>query len=173
MDRLQSPCPTYLSLIGSRIAVKLVQRSSEMFPISEKSDLHVLRLFKKNYRSAKSKDVESESVGIGCLAGIGISQSRYSTLDRELLAIYEAVKRFRHLVETMPTIAFTDHQPLVSLFRTSSENLSPQQTRHLSFISEFVDDVRYIRGDANIVADTLLRNVAPVTLEAVMSASFT
>jgi len=38
------------------------------------------------------------------------TQVKYSTYDRELLAIYSAIKYFRHLIEARVFTVFTDHQ---------------------------------------------------------------
>jgi hypothetical protein len=51
------------------------------------------------------------------LSGAG---TRYSTLDRELLAAFSAVRHFRFLLEGRQFRLLTDHKPLViSLFRTT------------------------------------------------------
>ena len=44
-------------------------------------------------------------------------ETRYSTFDRELLAVYLAVKHFKHFVEGRKFFILTDHKPLIySLF---------------------------------------------------------
>jgi hypothetical protein len=40
------------------------------------------------------------------------AQQKYSAYDRELLAIYEAVKHFRHMLEARHFTIFTDHKPI-------------------------------------------------------------
>jgi cleavage and polyadenylation specificity factor subunit 1 len=40
------------------------------------------------------------------------SQQMYSSYNLELLAIYEAVKHFRHMLEARPFTTFTDHKPI-------------------------------------------------------------
>jgi hypothetical protein len=40
------------------------------------------------------------------------SQQKYSAYDRELLAIYQAVKHFRHMLEVRHFIIFTGHKPI-------------------------------------------------------------
>ena len=94
-------------------------------------------------------------------------QSRYSALDRELLAVYESTKHFRHMIESVRTIVYTDHLPLTTFYRKPSDTMSPRQQRHLAFISEFIDEIRYIKGQTNVVADTLSRNVASISIDAV------
>lgn len=96
------------------------------------------------------------------------SQIKYSTYDRELLAIYEAIKYFRHMLEARHFIVYTDHKPISFAFHERKNNCTPRQYRHLDFISQFTTDIRHISGKDNVVADTLSRIEelgAPVNLE--------
>ncbi|XP_060665714.1 uncharacterized protein LOC132798002 [Drosophila nasuta] len=68
------------------------------------------------------------------------TERNYSTYDRELLAIYEAIKHFKHVLEA--------RRP---------EKASPRQLRHLSFISQFSTSICHLSGDENVVADALSR----------------
>lgn len=61
-------------------------------------------------------------------------QQHYSTFDRELLAIYSAVKHFRYFLEGHVFSIYTDHKPLTYAFGSTSDK-SPRQEQHLSFIS--------------------------------------
>lgn len=85
------------------------------------------------------------------------AQAKYSPYDRELLAVYEAIKYFRHMVEARSFAIFTDHKPLTFAFLRCKEQCSPRQFRHLDFISQFTTDLRYIPGKKNVVADALSR----------------
>lgn len=85
------------------------------------------------------------------------AQTRYSTFGRELLAVYLAVKHFRHLLEGRQFTVFTDHKPLTFAFRTAPDRYSPRETRQLDFISQFTTDIRYVKGPDNVVADALSR----------------
>jgi cleavage and polyadenylation specificity factor subunit 1 len=44
-------------------------------------------------------------------------QQKYSTYDRELLVIYEAIKHFSHMLEVRHFIIFTDHKPITYAFQ--------------------------------------------------------
>ncbi|KAG7196994.1 hypothetical protein KM043_017530 [Ampulex compressa] len=85
------------------------------------------------------------------------AERKYSAYDRELLAAYAAVKRFRHSVEGRPFIMYTDHKPLTFAFRQRHDKCSPRQFRHLDYIGQFTTDIRHILGKENIVADALSR----------------
>ncbi|GFS89776.1 RT_RNaseH_2 domain-containing protein [Trichonephila clavipes] len=45
------------------------------------------------------------------------SEKSYSAYDRELLAIYSAIKHFRYMLEARDFTLFTDHKPLTYAFR--------------------------------------------------------
>ena len=77
---------------------------------------------------------------------------KYSTFDRELLALYLSIRHFRFMLEGRTFIAFTDHKPLTFALAKASEPWSARQQRHLAAISEFTTDIRHISGKTNVVA---------------------
>ncbi len=85
------------------------------------------------------------------------AETRYSTFDRELLAIYLSIKHFRHFVEGRQFHISTDHKPLIYALNTKSDSHSPRQARHLDYISQFTTDIRHVKGTLNVVADALSR----------------
>lgn len=86
------------------------------------------------------------------------TQQKYSTYDRELLAIYLSVQYFRNMVEAQQLVIFTDHKPLCYAFKKlASCKETPRRTRQLLFISEFTTDIRHLSGTENIPADALSR----------------
>ena len=85
------------------------------------------------------------------------AETRYSTFDRELLAIHLAVRHFRYILEGSPFTIWTDHQPLIHAFTKSGDAWSARQQRHLSAIAEFGCTLQYIPGKKNPVADALSR----------------
>lgn len=85
------------------------------------------------------------------------SQKKYSPYDRELLAIYEAIRYFRFMVEARVFYVTTDHKPLTFAFARPRSNGPPRQFRYLDYIGQFTTDIRYIPGKDNVVADTLSR----------------
>lgn len=93
------------------------------------------------------------------------TQRKYSTFDRELLAAYEAVLHFKHLISGRQVILFTDHKPLQSSYKSSNPPKSDRQQRHLSVISEYVTEVQYVKGGDNVVADCLSRPTHAVTID--------
>ncbi|BHF77687.1 hypothetical protein SprV_0602079600 [Sparganum proliferum] len=85
------------------------------------------------------------------------AETRYSTFGRELLAIYLAVKHFRHFLEGQESTIFTDYKPLTFAMHSHSDKLNPWEIRQLDYISQFTSDIRHIDGSRNKVADALSR----------------
>ncbi|CAK1586955.1 unnamed protein product [Parnassius mnemosyne] len=72
------------------------------------------------------------------------AQQKYSPYNGELLAIYESVKYFRHMLEARHFTVFTDHKPICYAFHIRKDKCSPRQYRHLDFISQFTTDIQHI-----------------------------
>ena len=85
------------------------------------------------------------------------AQKSYSTFDRELLAMYSAVKHFAYFIEGRRFHIYTDHKPLTFALASSSERWTSRQQRHLALVAEYSTDVRHVRGRDNAVADALSR----------------
>ena len=90
-------------------------------------------------------------------------RQKYSAFDRELLALYLAVKHFRGSLEGRRFVIYTNHKPLCGAI-TSAVEKSPRQTRHLSFVAEYSTDIRHVSGASNVVADALSRPAVPQDL---------
>ena len=90
------------------------------------------------------------------------ARRKYSTFDRELLAIYLAVRHFRFYLQGRVFSIFTDHhKPLTLAMSKLSEPWSDRQHRHLSYISEFSTNIQHVAGLSNPVADALSRVCFP------------
>ena len=63
------------------------------------------------------------------------AETRYSTYDPELLAIYLAIKCFRYFLERRDFHMLTDHKPLIYALSSRLDRHSPRQIHHLDFIS--------------------------------------
>ena len=85
------------------------------------------------------------------------TEQKYSTYDRELLAIFQAVKYFRDFLHGSSFTIFTDHKPLTKALNQKFDNLSPRQMHQLNFISEFTSDIQHVNGIKNTVADAFSR----------------
>lgn len=90
------------------------------------------------------------------------TECRYSTFDRELLAVYLSIKHFRYFIEGRTFSVYTDHKPLINAIASKTER-SPRQSRHLDYISQYTCDIRHINGKDNVVADALSRLVDEIS----------
>jgi hypothetical protein len=93
---------------------------------------------------------------------LSAAEKNYSTFDRELYAMYAAVKYFRHHLDGRVFSIFTDHKPLTHCLPMATDR-SPRQSRQLSFVAEFSTDWQYIKGEENVVADALSRPEHSIT----------
>lgn len=85
------------------------------------------------------------------------AEKKYSAFDRELLATKMAVKHFKSFLSGTEFWIETDHKPLISAIKSSSDNFTNRQARHLEYISQFSSDLRHIKGQLNVVPDALSR----------------
>ena len=85
------------------------------------------------------------------------AETRYSTFDRELLAVYLAIKHFRYFLEGREFHVLTDHKPLTFALHARPDRHSPCQIRHLDYIAQFTSTIRHVPGHDNAVADALSR----------------
>nr|VZI32676.1 unnamed protein product [Spirometra erinaceieuropaei] len=85
------------------------------------------------------------------------AQTRYNTFSRELLAVYLAIRHFRHHLDCRDFSVRTDHKPLTYALKAKLDRYSPREVRHLDYISQLTADIRHVRGSDNVVADALSR----------------
>ena len=85
------------------------------------------------------------------------SELKYSTFDKELLALYLAIRHFRYFLEGRDFTAFTDHRPLMFAFAKVSDPWSARQQRQLAYISEYTTHIQHLSVKSNKVSDALSR----------------
>ena len=88
------------------------------------------------------------------------AESRYSARDKELLAVVQACKRWRHLIHGRPVVVYSDHQSLSLLLKGGSaarEMPSARVARHVEYLSQFDLAISYIPQKDQVLADALSR----------------
>jgi hypothetical protein len=80
------------------------------------------------------------------------AQTRYTTTEKELLSIVETLKEFRNILLGQEIIVHTDHENL-----TYKNFNCDRVMRWRLYIKEYSPDLRYIKGENNVVADALSR----------------
>ena len=72
------------------------------------------------------------------------AQQNYPVHERELLAIVESLKHYRHLLLGITIDIYTDHKPIISLM--TQKQLSARQQHWIDILSEFSFQIKYIPG---------------------------
>ena len=85
------------------------------------------------------------------------AERNYDVGNRELLAVVEALKVWRHWLEGAkhPFLIWTDHRNLEYI--RQAKRLNPRQARWAMFFTRFVFTLSYRPGSQNIKADALSR----------------
>ena len=85
------------------------------------------------------------------------AERNYDVGNRELLAVHEALKEWRHWLEgaALPFVVLTDHKNLT--YVQSAKRLNPRQSRWSLFFSRFDFSLSYKPGSHNVRADALSR----------------
>lgn len=80
------------------------------------------------------------------------AQTRYTTTERELLSIVETLKEFRNILLGHKIVVYTDHKNLT--YKTFN---TERVMRWRLVLEEYGPELRYIKGENNVVADALSR----------------
>lgn len=97
------------------------------------------------------------------------AQLNYPVHEKELLAIIQALKKWRVDLLGARFTVLTDHRTLTSF--QDQRDLSRRQMRWQEFLAQYDFDTEYVKGEDNSVADALSRrghNVSPPNLAAVV-----
>ena len=85
------------------------------------------------------------------------SDWKYSTYDRELLAAFLAVKKFRHMLDSQEFMLKTDHKSLIPSLMREKTSDSDRQQRQLAFLAEMTANFQYTAGPLNAAVDAMSR----------------
>jgi RNase H-like domain found in reverse transcriptase/Reverse transcriptase (RNA-dependent DNA polymerase)/Integrase zinc binding domain/Chromo (CHRromatin Organisation MOdifier) domain/Integrase core domain len=85
------------------------------------------------------------------------AEMNYTTADKEMLAIVQTMRKFRHLLQgtKLPVIVKSDHRNLTS-FMTTKE-LNARQARWAEDLCSYNFKIEHIKGKENVMADALSR----------------
>ncbi|XP_041485159.1 uncharacterized protein LOC121431631 [Lytechinus variegatus] len=87
---------------------------------------------------------------------LDVHQQRYSTVEKECLGLVLAVQHFDVYLSSCPDVTvFTDHNPLTFLERFRNKN--QRLFRWSLFLQPYGLNVTHIKGNDNVIADTLSR----------------
>ena len=80
---------------------------------------------------------------------------RYSTYDKELYAVVQALRYWRHYLLPQEFVLFSDHEAL--RFLSSQKKLNPRHGKWVEFIQGYTFVLKHRAGTENRVADALSR----------------
>ena len=81
------------------------------------------------------------------------TQSNYTTMEKEFLAVVFALEKFRSYIVRSPITIFTNHAALKYLL--SKNNTKPRLTRWILLCQEFNLTIKDKKGVENVVTDHL------------------
>ncbi len=84
-------------------------------------------------------------------------EANYSVTHQETLAVVWTLKHFRDIILGYPITVFTDNAPVTGLL--SGRNLTGRLAQWYLTIQEFGPTFKYLPGSANVVADSLTKNI--------------
>ncbi|KAJ8520332.1 hypothetical protein ONZ45_g2797 [Pleurotus djamor] len=131
--------------------------ANKIFLTTDASDLGTgaVLSFGKTWESARPVAFDSK--------GYSPAEKNYPTHDKEMLAIIQALKKFRCELLGSDFEIFTDHRTLE--YFTRQKELSKRQLRWQELMADYAFKITYVRGADNCVADALSRTIddaAPV-----------
>lgn len=85
------------------------------------------------------------------------AETRYSQIEKELLAIVFAIERFHDYVYGLPVVVHSDHRPLEAILRKDLDKVSPRLQRLRLRLLKYNVEVQYKPGKEMLVADALSR----------------
>ena len=88
------------------------------------------------------------------------AEKNYSISELEALAIFDALKHFRHYLQHAPVTIKTDHQPLKGLFQHGVSQ-SGRISKWLAAMSQYNYEIVYVPGAKMAHADALSRREYP------------
>ena len=97
------------------------------------------------------------------------AELRYPTHEKELLAIVRALEKWRVDLLGVPFTVYTDHRTLENFNR--QKNLSRRQSRWQEFLGQYDFEIKYIKGEENVVADALSHMMDVVVIDPTTCAS--
>lgn len=131
----------------------------------------VLQFFDRNQPVLLSVDASSFGLGGVLLqsnkpvaytsATLLDAQTRYSQIEKELLAVVHACEHFHYYVFGKEILIQTDHKPLLGLIHKPFDAISPRLQRLLLRLQRYSFKLTHVPGKELVIADALSRAPLP------------
>ncbi|GFO40351.1 transposon ty3-i Gag-Pol polyprotein [Plakobranchus ocellatus] len=92
-----------------------------------------------------------------CSRSMTEAEQRYAQIEKETLAIVYSLERFHQYVYGRKTHVFTDHKPIVAIFKKPFEKCPPRIQRFLLRLQPYSIEINYKKGTEQVLADALSR----------------
>ena len=99
------------------------------------------------------------------------AQRRYSTGDKEALAIITALEKFYPYLKGSRVIVYTDHKPLLNFLDRRGTDMTGREARYWEKMRRFDLEIRWLEGSKNFLADILSRHPKRADLNLVIRIS--
>ena len=97
-------------------------------------------------------------------------KKRYSTTDKELLGLYNAVKKCEYYLIGHQYVVHTDHKPLIYL--KAFKDIVHKRFRWIEYLESVNTVIRYIPGAENIISDYISRNIKSDEVSQIIDACY-
>ena len=95
-----------------------------------------------------------------CSLTLRSAERNYAVIEKELLSIVVACKKFEHYIFAHPDVTIqTDHKPLITIFQKPLYSTPKRLQRMLLKLQKHRLKVAYVNGKDNVVADWLSRDM--------------
>ena len=118
-------------------------------------------------------DASKAGLGAACLQGdkpvayasraMTECEQRYAQIEKELLAVVFACKKFNHYIYGREITVETDHQPLITILRKPLNSAPTRLQKMMLQLQRYNINIVYKRGKELYIADTLSRAYLPET----------
>ena len=139
--------------IEDAVSVAFIRKNAEMHIMADTSNTHYgAALYQKN------GDGAAEPIGFASKV-ISKPERAWSVIDRELAAVRFACHHWRAYIEGHPKLTIhCDNRSLCLILKEKPlDELTPKQTRYVSYILGFAPKIKHIQGKLNHAADCLSR----------------
>jgi hypothetical protein len=129
----------------------------------------VLKMFDSNKPITIEADSSKDTLGICLLQdnhpiqyasrSLTPTEQRWAQIEKELMAICFAFKKFHDLVYGREVKVKTDHKPLIYLIKKPIHKVSSRLQKMILFLLKYSFELTYVPGKKLLIADTLSRDV--------------
>ena len=153
-DELETAFVAIKRLLSSDRVVRLPDVAREFILETDASEIAAGAVLKQTIEDEQGNPCEYP-VGFYSKA-LTATERRYSTYEREMLAVVKATRHYRVFLFGRPFVLRTDHAALKNIFSTKMKDTARIE-RWILALSPYVFEIESIPGKENIVADALSR----------------